>query len=228
MDRRGSGLNRDVKKEPLRYTQWISDVEAVIDAAAKRGPALPVHLMGISWGGRLAVAVGAAKRVRIKTIILSSPGLASRRDYSIWKKAMVLAALARKSKRLFTLPLEDAALFTDDPDEQSYIEGDAYGLREVDASFLLESRRLERHVRAVCRTLGIPVLMFLAGRDEIVDNGKVKNLFAQFRSTDKIMKIFPQARHTLEFDACREEYLDSIVQWLNQKSPLPRKKGSTR
>lgn len=216
-DRRGSGLNRG-EVRPVPYRRWIEDLEHFVGLGAKGLPGRPVHLLGISWGGRLAAAVAASGRVRLGSVIFSAPGFASLRDYGFWMKLAVAEALLFKKKKEFAIPLSDPALFTDDPDEQNYIEEDAFGLRRATAGFLMESRRLERYAKTAFVGIRIPLLLLLAGRDRIVDNAAVKNLFLACASGNKVMKVYEQARHTLEFDPCREEYWDDLVKWLDAHS----------
>lgn len=215
-DRRGSGINRGKGESNPRYRQWIADTVSLIKKAEAETSNAPIHLLGISWGGRLAVAVAARGGVKLTSIILSAPGLVSKRDYPFGTKIGVLLALLSGSKRLFTLPLVDSALFTDDSDERNYIEEDALGLSEVTARFLVENRKLERFAKRLCGKISIPTLLLLAERDEIVDNDGVKKLFARIRCADKIVKVYPGARHTLEFDGRREDYFRDLIDWLSK------------
>jgi alpha-beta hydrolase superfamily lysophospholipase len=216
-DRRGSGLNRRETK-PVSYRRWIKDVEHFVNLAGKGLPGKPIHLLGISWGGRLAAAVAASRRVRLGSVICSSPGLVSLRDYGFWMKLSVASALLFKRKKEFVIPLSDPALFTDDPDEQNYIEEEAFGLRSATARFLFENRRLERYAQTAFMRIRIPLLLLLAGRDQIVDNALVKRLFSACKSGGKVIKVYDGARHTLEFDACKREYFDDLVKWLDSHS----------
>jgi acylglycerol lipase len=214
-DRRGSGLNRDRGGGNLSYQKWVDDVERLVRCAVKNEGKLPVHLMGVSWGGRLAAVVAAGGRVRFDSLILAAPGIVSLIHYPLYRRIAVLWAILFKSPRTFPIPLEDASLFTDDPDERNYIEEDKLGLRRVSARFLFESYKLARIARAQFTRIRIPLLLLLAGRDRIVNNGMVEKLFTSCESTDKIIKLYQKARHTLEFDACRNEYFDDLVKWFD-------------
>src|SRR5688500_13432691 len=55
LDRRGSGLNSQARGDVDRFETWMTDVEDY--AAALAGDA-PKILVGISWGGKLAAAIG--------------------------------------------------------------------------------------------------------------------------------------------------------------------------
>lgn len=213
-DRRGSGLNRGAGwRRGVSVGGWVGDFEHFIVAASRDLMGKPVHLVGISWGGRLAAAAAAAGRVPVKSVIFSTPGIASLRDCGALTKIGVAAALLTRAKREFSIPLDDPALFTDDPDERNYIEEDQFGIRRVSARFLYESRKLERLAARAFRTFAVPGLLLLAGRDEIVDNERVKKLFAARRGAERVLKVYPEARHTLEFDACREEYFNDLAAW---------------
>ena len=215
-DRRGSGLNRDARTPAgERLAGWLGDVGHFTARASAELRGKPVHLLGISWGGRIAAAVAAAGRVRVQSIALSTPGIVALRDCGIATKLAVAAALLVKSRREFAIPLDDPALFTDDPDERNYIEGDEFGVRRVSARFLFESRKLERLGKHSLRTLKTPLLLLLAGRDEIVDNAGTTRLFEKCPSADKVLKVYPEARHTLEFDPCREEYFNDLAAWFD-------------
>jgi alpha-beta hydrolase superfamily lysophospholipase len=215
-DRRGSGLNREEGKGGgVSVGRWVADIEQFIARAARELPGKPVHLLGISWGGRLAAVVAAAGRVPVRSVVFSTPGIVSLRDCGFLTKIGVAAALLTGSAREFAVPLDDPALFTDDPDERNYIEGDQFGVRRVRARFLFESRRLERLAKRSFRALNVPVLLMLAGRDEIVDNAGVKKLFEKCPSADRVLKVYPEARHTLEFDSCREEYFNDLAAWFD-------------
>jgi alpha-beta hydrolase superfamily lysophospholipase len=215
-DRRGSGLNRDAGTPgDERVARWVGDVGQFAARASVELRGKPVHLLGISWGGRIAAAVAAAGRVRVRSVVLSAPGIVALRDCGLGTKISVAAALLLNPRRDFSIPLEDPALFTDDPDERNYIEQDLFGVRRASARFLLESGKLERLGRRSLRTLRIPLLLLLAGRDRIVDNAGTKRLFEECPAADKVLKVYPEARHTLEFDACREEYLDDLAAWFD-------------
>jgi len=215
-DRRGSGLNRDAGTPGAeRVARWVGDLVQCAARASVELRGKPVHLLGISWGGRIAAAAAAAGRVRVRSVVLSAPGIVALRDCSIGTKLSVAAALLLNPRRDFSIPLQDPALFTDDPDERNYIEQDQFGVRRASARFLFESRKLERLGRRSLRTLRTPLLLLLAGRDRIVDNAKTQRLFEKCPAADKVLKVYPEARHTLDFDACRDEYFNDLAAWFD-------------
>ncbi len=215
-DRRGSGLNKGEGDALPRLQKWVADIKNFIGSVTRGDDNLPIHLLGVSWGGRLASVVAADDTVRLNSLILSAPGLVQRVDLSLYRKVAVVLAFLLGLRRDFLIPLNDAALFTDDPDEQNYIEGDPASLRKASARFLIESHRLERLAKSKFADIRVPMLLLLAGRDRIVDNEQVKKLFVSCRSADKIMRVYPNAAHTLEFDACRQEYFEALVKWLDR------------
>jgi alpha-beta hydrolase superfamily lysophospholipase len=217
-DRRGSGLNREIGFSGFGYDIWIKDIEELIKQKLGRVQNIPVHLMGISWGGRLAVVLAEKRGIKVKSLILSAPGLSSLIDFPAGKKARILLSAFFSAEKMFPVPLEDPALFTNDPDEQNYIMDDKLSKREAEAGYLLESWKLEKEACRSLKTLSLPVFLMLAGRDRIVDNDEVKKMFSSCKSSDKLLKIYPVAAHTLEFDYAKEEYFGDILKWLERHS----------
>lgn len=212
-DRRGSGINRKAGGGDPRCERWIRDAGYFVNLAARDLPGKPLHLLGVSWGGRIAAVTAARAAAQLKSVVFSTPGIASLREYPLRMKLAVVAALITKNEREFVVPVENPALFTDDPDEQGYIEEDELSLRRVTARFLFESRRLEKLARREFTRIRIPLFLLLAGRDEIVDNAATRALFDACTSSGKTLKLYERARHTLEFDACRGEYFEDLARW---------------
>lgn len=213
-DRRGSGLNQKERSPNPSWGRWVEDGAQFARIAARELPGKPVHLIGISWGARIAAMI-AKSEPGIGSAVFSTPGLAAVADYTLPQKIRIVLALVFKKEREYLIPLDDPALFTDDPDERNYIEEDAFGVRFVSAGFLRESRRIEKAARKAFTGIRIPLLLLLAGRDQIVDNEAVKRLFALCRTSDKVMKVYEMARHTLEFDSRKEQYMSDLLQWLD-------------
>ena len=72
LDRRGSGLNPAARGHADWHETWMTDVEGYLERVP---PDLPTILMGISWGGKLAVAVARRNRRLIDGLGLLGPGL---------------------------------------------------------------------------------------------------------------------------------------------------------
>ena len=103
------------------------------------------------------------------------------------------------------MPLSDPRLFTGEPDWQEFIRNDRYALHHVSLDFLQASLDMENRLSSEMNQIGIPHLVLLAGRDEIVDTEKTLQLLTRIGSPPESVIVYQEARHTLEFEPNREE-----------------------
>ena len=218
IERRGSGTDSAHERGHVdRAETWLADVEAAAERASEETGVASVHLLGVSWGGKLAVASSAAARPGLcRSVMLASPGLCPRVDLGTWAKVRVAKCLALgRERERFPIPLADPHLFTDNPDRVRYIAEDALALREVTARFLYESRRLDRMVRRAAGRVDVPVLLALAERDRITDNPATRALVAGLGAPLCRVLEYAGASHTLEFEPNPEPYFRDLVAWID-------------
>jgi alpha-beta hydrolase superfamily lysophospholipase len=119
-------------------------------------------------------------------------------------------------------------LFTRNERWLEFIRNDPLALRDVTARFFFEQAFWDRRLRQQAG-LRLPVLMFQAGRDEIVDNEAVRAWFANQPAAEKHSVVYPEFVHLLDFEADRERYWNDLVEWLDRtgaakaaaKEPVP-------
>ncbi len=153
LERRGSG--RDLghaRGHVSRAEVWLDDVEAAADLACRETGRPGVHLLGVSWGGKLAVAVAGRRPSRVRSLLLAAPGLLPRITLPAIEKARIALDLVRgRDLRPHPVPLADPHLFTENPERLRFVAEDPLSLREVTARFLYESRRLDAMALAAAR-----------------------------------------------------------------------------
>jgi acylglycerol lipase len=195
LDRRGSGLNmnplpgdassaRVLLEDVRRFRRQLGDPK--------------LHLLGLSWGGKLAAAVALDQPEGLRSLILITPGLCSKRDLSLSSKANVLLSLLVGGQSLFKVPIEPE-MFTHTPRFLDFIRTDPWRLQKVTARFLLTSRVLDRMIAKRIANLRLPILLFLAGKDLIIDNRGVQDLLSAVKNQVRV-QIFDDAIHAIQFD----------------------------
>ena len=112
------------------------------------------------------------------------------------------------------IPLDDPALFTDDPKWQQFIRDDPLALRRVSLSFLNATLQLTKAAVRYPALNPPPTFVALAGRDEIVDLPRTRQWVAWLPAETTRIIEYPDARHTLEFDACREQFVADLIDWI--------------
>lgn len=221
LDRRGSGMNEPDRGHAAHHERLVNDVTHFLADARHRNKRLPspppAILLGVSWGGKLAVAVAAKRPDLIDGLALLYPGLRAR-IRPRWDQNVRLSLaeiLGIRTKRV-PIPLDDAALFTGEARWREFIRHDPLALHDVTVSFLLANRGLDRLLPACPARIHNPVLLMLAGQDEIIDSAATARYVQQFATQNCTVIEYPQARHTLEFERDRDKFINDLIAWLRQ------------
>ncbi|HET6441460.1 MAG TPA: alpha/beta fold hydrolase [Phycisphaerae bacterium] len=218
IERRGSGMDTAHERGHVdRAEVWLADVALAAERARDETGVAGVHLLGVSWGGKLAVACAAARPDLYRSLILAAPGIVPRVDVHLATKVRVAKCLAlgRPLER-FPIPLADPHLFTGNPERIRYIAEDPLSLREVTARFMYESRRLDRLVRRAAGEVRMPVFLALAEHDRIIDNQATRGLVEGLPAAPKRIVEYSGASHTLEFETDSEPFFRDLVAWIEE------------
>jgi len=198
----------------------IDDVAPFLEEVRSRDTSnTPLILLGVSWGGKLATVTAARRPDLIDELALLYPGLRAR-VRTRWDQSLRLSLaewLGIRDKRV-RVPLNDAALFTGEPRWQEMIDNDPLALHEVTVSFLLANRQLDCQLPKCPAAIRLPVLVMLAGRDEIIDSAATARYVLQFATPDLSLIEYPNARHTLEFEPDRDKFINDLIAWLARVS----------
>jgi alpha-beta hydrolase superfamily lysophospholipase len=240
LDRRGSGLNEQDRGDAPGFRRLIDDIaEYLLTLRDRRGegergrrgdetqsslplspsPPLPLLLVAISWGGKLAAALQRRHPGLVDGLALLCPGFFARVRPSLGERLGIVWAYFTSPRRMFPVPLNDPELFTASPRWQQFLRDDPLAVRQATARLLANSVRLDGYLRFVPRRVSVPVLLLLAGQDRIVDNARTRRFVESFASPDKTIIEYPEAHHTLEFEPRPHRYLDDLVGWLGQHCP---------
>ncbi|WP_250846758.1 alpha/beta fold hydrolase [Aquisphaera insulae] len=213
-DRRGSGPNTADRGHAPSARRLVADLAEWLRVLRSEAPGIPVTMGGISWGGKLALIVAAKHPELVDGLALICPGLLPRIGVSLGEKLRIAAAMVTDRHRKFPIPLSDPALFTANPAAQAFIASDPLGLREGTAGLMATSFFIDRRVRRAPRSIRQPVLLMLAGQDRIVDNARTVRYFNRLAATDRTVIEYPEAHHTLEFEADPSRYARDLIDWI--------------
>jgi alpha-beta hydrolase superfamily lysophospholipase len=230
LDRRGSGLNEQDRGDAPSFRRLVDDIAEFLSAArsAEREArsagmgaprsALPVFLLAISWGGKLAAALLRRRPGLVDGLALLCPGFRAIVRPPLRERLSIAWSYLVAPRRLFPVPLNDPELFTSSPEWRQFLRDDPLSVRQATARFLAHSVRLDGYLRFVPRHVTVPVLLMLAGRDRIIDNARTRRFVESFASPDRTVIEYPEAHHTLEFEPRPHRYLDDLIAWLRQRS----------
>ena len=223
LDRRGSGLNPEARGDAPSFGRLLDDVAEFLRTFAVGGQItrrrIPLFLGGISWGGKLVVALQLRQPGLADGLLLLTPGLFPQVGVSRATQAAILGSRLVASRQLFAIPLNDPELFTSSPRWRDFIRTDPLALHQATARFLVESVRLDRYVRRAARDVTIPTLLLLAGQDRIIRNDRTHRFFQRFFTDDKNVITYPEAHHTLEFEPDPDRFVAEMTRWLSRHCP---------
>lgn len=219
LDRRGAGLNERERGDAPSFRRLLDDLAEFIRSLrpAANGPPLPVFLLAISWGGKLAVALQRRHPGLVDGLVLICPGFCSQVRPTRRERLRIVWARLTDPVRRFAIPLDDAELFTANPRWLKFLRDDPLSLRQATARFLVESARLDGYLRFAAKHVRVPVLLLLAERDRIIDNRATRRFMERFRTADKEIIEYPGAHHTLEFEPDPDRFIGDVRHWLERQ-----------
>lgn len=220
LDRRGAGWNSAHRGDAPSFRRLLDDIGELVQALPQDG--LPNFLLGISWGGKLAVGLQYRHPGLVSGMVLVCPGLIAKVSPSLVQRFLIGRARLRAPTKRFPIPLSDPTLFTASPEGQRFISEDRWSLREATARFLFNSATLDIYLRRAKKRVHLPVLLLLAEHDRILNNDAVRKLMERFPSPDKTVLEYPGSHHTLEFEPPNHPWVADVVQWLERKVRVPR------
>jgi acylglycerol lipase len=215
-DRRGSGSNaidRGHTRSPRRLNR---DVVEWLRTVRSEHSDLPIALVGISWGGKLAVIAAGRHPELVGAVALVCPGLHPRVGVSGRERVAIAWAFVTNRRKTFPIPLSDPALFTANPVGQAFIAADPFSLREGTAGLLAASFIIDRLVARMPGRIHQPALLMVAGQDRIVDNARTLAYFETMASVDRTVIEYAEGHHTLEFDQDPTRYALDLVAWFDR------------
>lgn len=217
-DRRGSGRNEHDRGHVRHCRRWFDDLDCHVAYARQRWGYDRVHVVGVSWGGKLAGAYCGYCREAVASLTLVAPGLYPLVDVSGLTKLYIVWHGIMGSRKPFDIPLNEPALFTSNPQRRQFIADDPLRLMSVTGRFLLMSRRLDVLAARGLLSAVVPVGFFLAGCDRIIHTGRTQRLADSMQQDGVAVEccVYDQAAHTLEFESDNRTYLRDLVAWVGQ------------
>ena len=213
LDRRGSGINRESRGLRSGHTESMDELFADIDAFVK--PLADryerVVLVGLSWGGKLALAYSVSRPDVADELVLVTPGIRALVDVSFIEKLGIFLTSFIAPHTRFRTPIEPE-MFTTTPEYLSYIKADSLRLTTATARFFMTSRALDNFLDARVTKNRLPVLLYLAGNDRIIDNDGVVEFLRRSSGPVEIIEYEDQT-HSIQFDAPARMVAD-MLRWL--------------
>lgn len=216
LDRRGSGLNREnrgyISGHVEKGISLVEDIRQAVELARASGTINEIYLIGLSWGGKYVMAYDATYPDAVDGMILVTPGMKPSVDLSMIEKTAVMIDSIFSRTRQHRIPIE-AEMFTTTPEHLQYIKNDPLKLHTASAAFLMQSRSMDKLVKKMDDGKHPPMLVILAGKDQIIDNEATRKLVTRDPSRHVTVVEYPDQTHSIQLDA-PVRLADEIVGWI--------------
>ncbi|MCU0751442.1 MAG: lysophospholipase [Akkermansiaceae bacterium] len=224
LDRRGSGLNREnrghISGHVDRGSDLVEDVHRAVGLVRSSGRFDEIHLIGLSWGGKYVMAYDATYPDDVDGMVLITPGMKPKVDLSPGQKLGVFFDSVFAPTRQHPTPIE-SEMFTTNPEHLRYIQDDPLKLHTASAAFFMQSTRMDRLVAKKDDARHPPMLVFLAGRDRIIDNEATREFVTRDPARSVTVIDYPDQTHSIQLDAPGRMTAD-IVRWIESLPKKPR------
>jgi esterase/lipase len=104
-------------------------------------------------------------------------------------------------------------MFSTAPQHFNFIHRDPLRLKYATAGFFFESHRFDGYIDSRISSLRLPVQLFLAGEDKIIDNEGVRRVMEKGAKDQLEIVIYEDQTHSIQLDAA-ERMVNDIVRWL--------------
>lgn len=223
LDRRGSGINREnrgyLSGHVPRGIHLVDDVHRAVEIIRTNGDFHEIYVIGLSWGGKYAMAYDARYPNEVDGLVLITPGMKPKVDLKLSEKLGVFTDSLVAPTRQHPTPIEPT-MFTTTPKFLSYIEDDPLRLKSASAAFFMQSTTMDRAIKRLDDGPHPPMLVFLAGQDRIIDNVATRKLVTRHPQRSVTILEYEDQTHSIQLDAPNRLTRD-IIQWVNAL-PRPR------
>lgn len=211
LERRGCGLNTQQRGDIPSFRRCLDDVAEFIRTLPDD---VPKVLGAISWGGKLGVGLQYRHPGLVAGLMLLCPGLFPVIQPGLFQRLWIGRCALRAPTKMFPIPLNDPALFTESEAWRTFLRDDPLSLHEATARMLFQSNSLDIYLRRAWRWVKVPTLLLLAEKDRIISNAKTRRYVAKFPTTTQVIE-YPGAQHTLEFEPDGHPFVNDLRTWLD-------------
>jgi len=210
LDRRGSGLNT---RTVGTYQDWIDDLALVVAEARAACPRAAVHLASLCFGAAVATAYAIQRPHAVDSLIYMSPGLHVKVDPTRLEKLRIALSTLPGLSCNIRSPIRADDMFTDSAEALWFLYRDKLRTFAPRAGDFLQARRITSYVLRRLDEVHVPSIVFLAGKDLIVDNAAVRRTFMKFASKPQIVE-YADSEHIIFFGSSKQRLISDILDFI--------------
>lgn len=199
-DRRGSGLNLTERGDVDGPQRLLDDLGAVVEPWRERYAT--IIYLGWCLGSSVALRYLLQKPGMGEGLILMSPDIFERHVTAGVKKAFEGPQWDSRTLPRLRVPVP-AEIYTDTHFLDDFVRKDELKLKDFTPRFMRASMRLKEDLDAHMQAFRHPSLLLLAGRDQIIDNERTRELYRHVGSAEPQVTTL-DCNHGVMFEALPE------------------------
>ena len=209
----GHGKTKGKRGHCPSYEALLETIDYTINKAEELFPDKPVYLYGHSLGGNLVINYTLRKTHTLKGVIATSPFLRLPFNPPKWKVAF--GKLLLKVSPSVTMPseLEVEAISRDEKEVKKYCE-DALVHDKVSPMYVFPVIDAGEWAIQNANKLQIQMLILHGAGDRIIDYKGSEEFCKNTNNAE--LTLFKNGYHELHHDLCKEEFMQTILKWLDK------------
>lgn len=216
LDLRGRGKSEGERFYVENFSDYLGDVDKLVNIARTENPGLPIYMLGHSAGGVIATSYVFEHQSEIAGLICESFA------YDVGLPHLVQLALEGVSKlapHLHVFSLNNAD-FSRDPAAVERMNNDPLIAKESQpAETASEMLKAADRLTTNFPNFTVPVLIIHGKADNATRPAGSEKFFELAASTDKTLKVYPDHYHDLLNDIDKEKVMADIQAWINERVP---------
>ena len=218
VDHRGHGLSDGTRGYIEDFNYYSSDALEVIKFVNKAEPNTK-FIIAHSLGGLIITytyLLNKADFKEIKGFVFSAPAYKIKDLPDILEGAVLSITKIIKNK-FFTLPISPS-FFLNDPEEIKKYKADPLIVRKINPTLFRESLKAIHFCEEHIKKMEKPLLVLIGGKDAVVGQENILNLYQHMSSLDKEKIIYPNSFHELFNDLYRNNVFLDIDSWTEKRT----------
>jgi alpha-beta hydrolase superfamily lysophospholipase len=198
------------------FNIYYSDILKLYEIINQEQPGRPVYLLAESMGGLIAFMMACQHPDKFAGQILISPAFQNGMKFQLAAYLTLISQILVNPKKTVDMPFT-SAMCTRDPAYQQIMNNNPDEVRVASLKLLINILFAQLAALKLAKTLRIPSLFLISGRDYLVNENAARQLFEKLPLKDKTKIEYPEMLHALSIDLGREQVFDDILGWLGKR-----------
>jgi acylglycerol lipase len=217
LDHRGRGKSEGERFYVDKFSDWLEDVDKLVEIARMENPGVPVYVLGHSVGGVIASLYVFEHQPEIAGLICESFA------FDVGLPHLIQLALEGTSYLIPHLPVYSLKneIFSRDPKVVAEMNNDPLIANEKQpAETVSEVLKAAARLKEIMPSFKVPVFIIHGTDDKATRPEGSQYFYDNVGSADKTLKLYEGGYHDLLNDIDKEIVMTDILAWVNERMPV--------